>query len=385
MKAAWMMILTAVLACKPNNGSTQLKDIATSSKVKTGMYTPEKSSDVSTGYQMKASRMLSVADMTRRLGVDLVERDGQELYVVPTFEGDQILVMKQGQARPLPVGGVSAKGETFFLSAPIERVKTGGALVGSFFLRLKSADEPMKGHVSPDGNQTNISLVYKVRNALSQNEDYLVSYLNQLDTLGSKPVRLLKIGNAIVESKSGETVMEFRERGNQVWKVFGIYADSRLKHGSVLWSPDMKTYYSVREKGDSIVQWTKQDDNSMDISNTAANVRMPRIVEELLDEEVTSDVRKLDLTGPIPYSTVSRAFSLVRRPQQAAKSPTLALTMTNDLAPDESAAGYDDFFDPESQVKSLSLSGGRPPRASTAPIVTRKACRWILATAWSVP
>ncbi len=225
-----MAFLSTAFACKPKAGDSALSDIATANRVKTGMYTPENA----IGFASQAGRPRSAAEIAKILGVDMVTFGGQEVYVVPTFEGDQILVLKQGEARPIPVGGVAKSGQGFFLGANIAPLKNGAGLVGSIYLRLNKATDPMKGTVSEGGNQTNMNVVVGVRNALGQTEDYLVSYLNQHDTLGSKPVRLLKIGNSIVESRTGETVLEFRERGNQVWRVYGVYNDPRMKHGSVV-------------------------------------------------------------------------------------------------------------------------------------------------------
>lgn len=350
------------LACQPNNSGSSLADKATAEKVKTGMFIPEKASAVSTGYAENVPDEVSASDLAEKLQFNVKVGNGQELYVVPTFDGDQILVLKQGEGRPIPIGGVTRAGKAFYLSAHVSSLKGGGGLVGNTYFTLSALSEPLKGTVSADGNKTNMSVVYEVLNSSGRPEDYLVSYLNQLDTLGPKPIRLIKIGNSIVESKTGETVLEFRELGNQVWRVYGIFADKYFKHGSVVWSPDMKKFYSMRAKGSEIVAWEKQDDNSMDIvAVSTASIKPPKIAIDLLnDNAITSDVKKLALTGPIPYTSARRATSLHLRSVKVAKNGLNLASADPEVAPAESEGeSYDRFFDPEFEFAkdSLALSG----------------------------
>ncbi len=51
---------------------------------------------------------------------------------------------------------------------------------GTLF-QLSKLSEPLKGVVSADGNQSNMWVTLEILNNGGQTEDYLVSYLNQLD------------------------------------------------------------------------------------------------------------------------------------------------------------------------------------------------------------
>jgi hypothetical protein len=345
--------------CQQSQDS-ETKDIATASSVKTGMFTPEKSSEVSYGYATKVKTEVSASKLAVKLGYDIKEGNGQDVYVVPTYEGAQILLIKQGEAKPIPIGGVTREGQTFFLSAPLSTIKNGAGLVGSTFFQLSKIDEPLKGVVSSDGNQTNMWVTIEIINNLGVEEDYMVSYLNQLDSLGSKPIRLIKIGNNIIENKTGESVLEFRELGNQVWRVYGIYNDAYFTHGSVVWSPDMVRYFSIKNSAGSIVEWKKQDDNSMDIVSKDVKVEVPKIVKELLAEKITTNVKSLPLTGPVPHTTSSRAISLKKR-TTATPSIGLSLTSGPSVAPeDQTSEEYHEFFDSEPRSAGLSLDGAQP-------------------------
>jgi hypothetical protein len=361
MRLAAGILSTSLMmfGCQQNQDS-QTKDIATAKSVKTGMFTPEKSSNVSYGYATKIKTEVSASKLAAKLGYDIKEGNGQDVYVVPTYDGAQILLMKQGEAKPIPIGGISSTGQTFYLSAPLSTIKGGAALVGGTFFQLSKLGEPLKGVVSADGNQSNMWVTLEVLNNGGQSEDYLVSYLNQLDTLSTKPIRLVKIGNNIIESKTGESVLEFRELGNQVWRVYGIYNDAFLRHGSVVWSPDMERFYSVKNAASPIVEWKKQDDNSMDIVSKDVKVEIPKIVKELLSDKITANIKNLPLTGPIPNTTSVRAISLKKRTTPT-PSVGLSLSSRSEVAPeDQDSEAYHDFFDSEPRSSGFALGGAQP-------------------------
>ncbi len=367
----FLSIMIFSTGCSSPKSESGLNDIATASRFKTGMFMPERGLDLSNGYQKNMPTTISAASLAEKLGISLKVGIGQDLYVVPTYEGDQLLIFRQAEARPIPVGGISRAGVPFYLGA-FMTTKEGSnlALVGSTYFQTKTSSEKPKGVVSPDGNDSNMYLPYQVFNSQGHLEDYLVSYLNVLETVGgTTSFRLIKIGNNIVESRSGESVLEFRELGNQVWRVYGGYKDSYMKHGSVLWSPDMKTYYSIRESGASIVRWRKQDNNSMDIlEKNAIDAVVPTIVRDLLnDRSIIQDTKRLALTGPINGTTARSATSLIKRPvaagnsafslSQQSKHQQISLFLSSEDA-------YHRFFETEARDDHLALGGDVAPEFS---------------------
>jgi hypothetical protein len=360
-----------LFSCKPPTDS-RLKVIATANSLKTGIFMPERTDDLAKSSGAFSGSNMSANELMLMLKIDPARLPAGIRYTVPNQEQDLILVIRQAPgARPIPLGGISKTGQTFYFSASLAAVSdTPYVAIGKTFFKMKTPNEPLKITVSSDGNQSNAHQVITVQDGLGGLEEYLVSYLNILVSGDKNPVVLAKIGNRLVSPISGKTMVEFREVGNQVWVIAGGISNKYFKNGSVLWSTNMKDFYSVRTKGQGITHWRKQDNNSMDIAAEGVNTKIPAVVSELLDRHANDpEIEGNDtlLSGPT-FGTISvGASSLVDRKvtRVAATSETASGKFslasgdeTEQAAPSEtSGEAFDSFFQPGRVIQGLSLDG----------------------------
>ncbi len=352
--------------CKPLPTSNT-SDIATANSYKTGLFMPERTADLARLSSGFSGSTLSADELIAKLKIDIRRLPAGIRYTIPTHEQDSVLVVRQAPgAKPIPLGGISKDGKIFYLSASIALVEdTPFAAIGKTFFKLSSPNEPMKPVVSSDGNQSNMFQVITVEDGLGGLEEYLVSYLNILLIGEKQPFPLVKIGNKLVSYTSGKTMIEFREVGNQVWVVGGGIANEHLRNGSVLWSPNMIDFYSLRSKDQPVTHWRRQDNNSMDIVAENVNTKIPTVVTEMLDAhandpEITSEDALL--TGP-SFATVGiGASSLVDRTMPRVPPLSRGLGLTGErkephVAPDGSdSEAFEKFFQPGRVAASLSLN-----------------------------
>lgn len=361
-----------LFSCKPPSDS-RLKVIATANSLKTGIFMPERTDDLAKLSGTFSGSNLSADELMQKLKIDPTRLPAGIRYTVPTHEQDLILVIRQAPgARPIPLGGISKTEQLFYFSTTIAAVEdTPYVAIGKTFFKMKTPDETLKITVSPDGNQSNTYQVITVQDALGDLEEYLVSYLNVLVSGDKNPVVLAKIGNRLVSPTSGKTMVEFREVGNQVWVIAGGISNKYFKNGSVLWSTNMKDFYSIRTKGQGITHWRKQDNNSMDIAAEGVNLKIPAVVSELLDRHANDpEIEGNDtlLSGPT-FGTISvGALSLVDRKvtRIAGTSDTTSSKFslasgdeeTEQAAPSEnSGEDFESFFQPGRVLQGLSLDG----------------------------
>lgn len=334
---------------------------------------PERAEDVAKSSGTFSGLRMSANELMLKLKIDPRKIPAGIRYTVPTHEQDLLLVIRQAPgARPIPLGGISKKGEIFYFSTSIASVQeTPYVAIGKTFFKMKTPNEPLQITVSSDGNQSNAYQVMTVEDSLRGLEEYLVSYLNILVSGDKNPVVLVKIGNRLVSPNSGKTIVEFREVGNQVWVIAGGISNKHFKNGSVIWSTNMKDFYSIRVKGQSITHWKKQDNNSMDVASEGVKTKIPAVVSELLDRhandpELTGDDNLL--SGPTFGTITIGVSSLVDRVVQGVSSSTSSsrnsfnLTSGDDIigvAPDESSGeDFESFFQPGRRKDGLSLNGG---------------------------
>lgn len=358
-------------SCKPPSES-RVKAIATATSLKTGIFMPERTEDLAKSSGTFSGSSLSANDLMQKLKINPTKLPAGIRYTVPTHEQDLILVIRQAPgARPIPLGGISKSGQTFYFSTTLAAVQdTPYVAIGKTFFKMTTPSEPLKVKVSSDGNQSNAYQVITVQDGLGELEEYLVSYLNILVSGDKNPVVLVKIGNRLVSPISGKTMVEFREVGNQVWVIGGGISNKHLKNGSVLWSTNMKDFYSIRMKGQGITHWKKQDNNSMDIAAENVTTKVPAVVSELLDRhandaEIIGDDKLISgpTFGTISVGATSLVDRVVNRVATASSSSSkFSLADNEDLeqtAPAESAVeDFETFFQPGRARQGLSLDGG---------------------------
>jgi hypothetical protein len=360
-----------LFSCKPPTDS-RLKVIATANSLKTGIFMPERTEDLAKSSGTFSGSSLSANELMQKLKINPTKLPAGIRYTVPTQEQDLILVIRQAPgARPIPLGGISKSGQTFYFSTSLAAVQdTPYVAIGKTFFKMRAPNEPLKITVSPDGNQSNAYQVITVQDGLGGLEEYLISYLNVLVSGDKDPVVLVKIGNRLVSPTSGKTMVEFREVGNQVWVVAGGISNKYFKNGSVIWSTNMKEFYSIRMKGQAITQWRKQDNNSMDVAAEGVNVKIPAVVSELLDRhandaEIMGDDKLISgpTFGTISVGASSLVDRLVRRVASSSNSSSqFSLSSSDDVdqaAPSESSGeAFETFFQPGRVAGGLSLGDG---------------------------
>lgn len=336
---------------------------------------PERAEDLAKSSGTYSGLRMSANDLMLKLKIDPRKIPAGIRYTVPTHDQDLLLVIRQAPgARPIPLGGISKQGEIFYFSTSIASVQdTPYVAIGKTFFKMKTPNEPLKITVTSDGNQSNAYQVMTVEDSLRGLEEYLVSYLNILVSGDKNPVVLVKIGNRLVSPNSGKTIVEFREVGNQVWVIAGGISNKHFKNGSVIWSTNMKDFYSIRVKGQSITHWKKQDNNSMDVAAEGVKTKIPAVVSELLDRHANDPELSGDdnlLSGPTFGTIAIGASSLVDRVVRGVSESTPSSSSRNKFnltsgneevreAPEESAEeDFESFFQPGRRKEGLSLNGG---------------------------
>lgn len=248
-----LMVLAA--GCKPQTTPTSsIFDVATTSSVKTGFFTPLARKTFALDPKV---RLESVAELARRLGHEGASRDSAAYGTAVTADGEQILLQKIGEDR-VPLFSLDAEGQVFQWYV---KWKDAGKSNVRLYLKAKRGETPAPS-VSADGNASNLWIPYHPKTTTGSKEPILVNWTKLL--LASDGSLNYKVGNTAVNAATGRPSFEFQEVEKGFWILAGSYKDADIQHGSVFWSPGAGAFYSYTSGAKTLTVWKVQDDDSMD-------------------------------------------------------------------------------------------------------------------------
>ncbi len=278
--------LVVIQACKPAAGS-KLSDAATTSSVKSGIFTPK---DVYLNKPSRNSAPMPVAELVKRMGVYVAQDGFKYLKSTVAPDGEQILIIdRKDGSHPVPTYSLAADG-TYRWDSMIQF--QGDKYRNSrFFIRYKKDTKPTS--FGPED-------MYVVRDAVSTTgvpETFIVPWLRHIRSETDANLELFRIGNSILAADSGKPVMKYETVSTNVWRLSGAYDDGEVSDGSIFWTADGKTFHSVNPKKKKATTWKVQDADSLDRVATASL-------------ELSADVKSGEVDGKaIP----SAALSAIRR------------------------------------------------------------------------
>ncbi len=331
--------LMHLVACKP--ASSGLNDVATADRYKTGFFLPKLSAEYRYEGRSDAGDALAFA---ARYQVPAVQ--GAKYTLSRTGKGETVLLAQTKTFEPMPVISVGRDGTKYnwvmYTSSADEAL-----YLSDIWLKFKDGETP-RPFVSTDGNQSNIFTVRRPESDAGITEPMLVSWVDHLQT--SSGALLYRVGNAVVAAETDTVAYDYSEVGNQVWQLRGTYRDNDVESGSVFWSADLVTYFSMTAGKAVATEWRKQDKDSMDRVGVRplGDLQVPSVVQRIVADQDKQRTKTTDdeLVAPGIKSGEADTAHVYLYPVRGRARNQLQLTGAASLAPNAAQQEADAFFDP---------------------------------------
>lgn len=259
---------------------SRLSDIATRDSLKTGLFSPQATIDL---VQPAVGQKMAPEALAARAGVQLQRENPFDTFsVVMAHDGEQILMLEKVGMYPQPVVSVDQTGRVYVWILQVF-ANTATRAQGTAYVKVPAGSPPAI-YVSEDGNESNLYFMRHPTATTGRGSPAIVSMLNHAQTANGLIV--YKAGNVLFEAKSNTPVLTYIRIAEKVWRVKGVYADRNVRNGTVFWTNDFRTYYSMTPGASEVVEWRTQDDNSFDIAGRRApgSVQAPKVALAATEE-----------------------------------------------------------------------------------------------------
>ncbi|MCX6119427.1 MAG: hypothetical protein NT027_17960 [Proteobacteria bacterium] len=246
--------------CGRKASDSNLADIATSSKLKTGLFLPlsDSETDLSTAKSYRISTPSQLAELLE------ISTNGNDTYRTSTsLAGENLLIVEREGMMPMPLVSLTADKKRNQWSFFVMATEKGEKLNSNVYIRHELGTNPMP-FVNETGTESNLFMYRTPLNDLGTAEPMLVSWLNHI--VAPDGSVLYRIGNTVIDAVGNQPILSFASIGKNMWELTGYYSDADLFPGTVFWKEDDKNYFSFSPTVKKVVHWIKQDDNSMDKS-----------------------------------------------------------------------------------------------------------------------
>ena len=353
--------LTFYVAQNCGRQDSRLKDLATTSSLKTGMFLPTLASS---GVKSTPAAQQSATDLAKTLGWQL-NAQTRGVFLRTEWNGESILMVDHSDGS-LPNPVASLKGSTKYRWDSIGF--KAGTLVSTtpVFLRYKAGSQPV----------LNVDNMFVIREAVTESgvkEPFIVPWTRNLTTENGG-VTLWRVGDAVMNVETGLPVLKFVQIGRGMWRLTGPFKDKDLNDGSVFWSNDNTHFSSLTPGQQNVVIWNKQDDDSMD------RVKTVPIAQGAVPAAVTAAVARgqgqpapmsvnlgfdvsIDDPGVIRMFRGSGKFAYLSDLKGGGGGAVTASTQQGGfgLSGGGGAAEFESYVNPSSSGEGLGLSDGSRP------------------------
>jgi hypothetical protein len=355
-----ILIVGIVSSCKPTGGS-KLSAVATSRSLKTGFFIPKIQSDMAYG---TPKRIGDPMELMNKIGLKYSREPGEYFRVATTAESENILVLFRPERAPAPLASLDSSGKSYFWSSMnVTDEGSGLRFESNLFVKHPIGETPSL-KVENGGDKSNIFFTRFPNTEDEGREPMLVNWVDHLLADGSNV--LFRVGNLVYLAGPDHPILRFQEIGNQVWVMDGKYKDRDVEKGTVFWTADGKKYFSINPRSDEVVEWRKQDKDSMEVVSRKkdSSVRIPDIVARTIAEKKESGLSLAAEDDPQGYfgmdwgklskgtvPLVQHDELLAQQGFKDAKSADGFSLAGEGGIPDENSPDYDDFFEPPGSPK----------------------------------
>ncbi len=226
-----------------------------------------------------STKPLTPEVVAQKAGVLLERKAGREYKTTLTADGESVLFLQDTPTPPKPWYSVDAGGKVFAWSYPTYQLRD--ILINpNIYVRHEKG---MAARVEYDTNKNgkNLFLMHFPKADDGIHEPILVPDTQHFIIAG---VGYYRLGNKIFDSVTRLGSLEFRELGSRIWSYDGDSFNVDVKGGTVFWSPDLKTFYSVAPESATAVKWSTRDGEVLHKEGTisVAEAKMPAPAASML-------------------------------------------------------------------------------------------------------
>lgn len=354
-----VLLFVGASACKPQ-GNSKLSAVATSKSLKTGFFIPKIQSDLAYG---KPTRISDPMVLMEKIGFQFSRAPGEYYRVATTADSENILVLLRPNRAPAPLVSLDATGRKYFWSSMnVADENSGIRFESNLFVKHPISEEPSL-KVAKDGNSSNIFFTRFPNTEEGGREPILVNWVDHI--LADNSTVLFRVGNLVYLAGADHPILRYQEIGNQVWVMDGKYKDRDVEKGTVFWTADGQKYFSMNPRSDQVVEWRKQDKDSMEVvgRKTSSSVKVPDIVTRTVAANKETGLSLTDDNRQgyfgMDWSKLSKGTTpliqhdeLLKQQSTATENSQSGFSLAGGpQTPDENSPDFDQFFEPAGTPK----------------------------------